>query len=169
MIEYNSKYLELGLSYSSMLRELIHSPNAIRNKEHEYLSPFNNKGQKGYFIYLTNRTFERYSYLYSSLESIEVFNDCILPMGYTNIWLCKTLEYIDSGNFIVLEEIPVLENCNSYEFVVFKDPTKTNYKANDILGGFSTIEEAREFSLLLKQKYNLSTLITKKEESITWH
>ncbi len=157
------------LSHRKYSENAIFSLDAMSNKKSLNVNPFNNE-IKGDFIYLTNRNFTRYSFLYDNLNEGEVYHNCNFSSGYTSLLICEKLEYFknDKMHFARLTN-GFDENELEGKYCVFQNPLDKlfEYGSDDIVGIYSDYKTARTHCKLLNVQ--TSVLLVKIKAHMNWH
>ena len=173
---FEKKITDLTESYVEMAEELFFAIDAIMLKQLSLQNPFNDNDIYGDFIYMTNRFTNRYSYLYENLESDEVYHKCTLSMGYTAIFLCKSIKYFKGSGKLNFEEIEfkneIATSDRKDKYCVFRDPRFHSSMKNgfsDAIGLFLTLENALSYAKYCRDTKGLSTLVVIIKEHINWH
>ncbi|GIJ97186.1 hypothetical protein CAPN001_17550 [Capnocytophaga stomatis] len=158
------------LSHSRYTEQVMFVSDAVKGKISTNNNPFSVDIKEGDFLYLTNRKFERYSYLYDNLEEGEVYYNTTMCPGYTSLLICQKLGYLENTelNFPRIEK-RISSNKLGNKYCIFQNPLDKlfDYDHNDIVGIYEDYDIALTYFNLFSRQ--TSVLLAKIKSHIDWH
>lgn len=151
--------------------DFIFKYDALDGQTAQQFHPFTKEG-RGYFMYMTNRKSERYSYLYDNLDLDEVYSGATFSSGYTALLICEKIKFFENTKYPSTEFIASDSDTERYiegKYCIFQNPLNKliEYGCHDILEFHDNKQVAYINSLILSWKS--SVLLAKIKHSIDWH
>lgn len=144
---------------------------AMKNKNSLSKIPFT-KNTIGDFIYLTNRKFNRYSYLFNELDPTDVYHNTTMAGGYTALIICEKIEYIENTKYD-FTELKEKENAKQGDltgkYCIFQNPLNklAEYDFHDIIDIYDDYNKA--YKQLKYLSSETSVLLARIKAHIDWH
>jgi len=149
-----------------------------------YKTPFELVGKptkRVEFIYMTNRSKGRYSYLFAEGQHLDISEVAELaPVGCTQMWIFELLECFhpkenreiirtDKLNSLFPEkELLSRDKYVNNLYVAIREPLINQYHS-DIIGGYISHDKAKAGALSYTNKTDSRTIIAILRSDISWH
>lgn len=169
-LEQRIQQLEESLIFVNQFALFQHD--AVLNRPHLGVTPFSSKSPLGDFIFLTNRSVCRYSYVYEELDGQYVYHNNSISVGRTALMICRSIQYIQGTVKIAYDFTSDYDwKSQNGRFLVFQDPSSKlrHHGTYDIIADHECVENAIENAKRFTNDHGISTLIAEKKELIDWN
>lgn len=142
---------------------------AMRGLEPSDAIPFS-PTPHGRFLYLTNRKFGRYSWLYPDIDPATVHRDCRFQMGYTNLWLLEAVAFFPGFDTDApLRPLASVSGSQHGNYIILQDPAGklAEIDTNDIIASHTDCGAAEAECRALQPQG--SVLLALKIAEFGWH
>jgi hypothetical protein len=134
------------------------------------ISPYSIDKDGWYFVYMGNRTQDRYTYLFEKRPEVEEILHYPIQIGYTNLYVLRKHKYFPgSPTLLFKENVRKLSKGSPGDYLVLQDPLmKCDQSYHDILFTGS-VEECQEMAAALSSKSRCALVVAELVRNEFWH